>query len=128
VRLFVTNAKLVRFSFRTLQTPSFAIAFCPLNFVIAVDISQPPKDYPLLQDFIGILKQSLRIMRQSILEHELAAAQIVIRPAIGKIPKMDLSGKQEIIKTGEDAAITAIPQIREWIQKIANEKKITVNK
>jgi NTE family protein len=49
------------------------------DIVIAVDISQQPKDNPVPQDIIDILKQSLRIMRQSVLEHELESAQIVIR-------------------------------------------------
>lgn len=93
------------------------------DIVIAVDISQQPKDNPFPQDIIDILKQSLRIMRQSVLEHELESAQIVIRPVIGIMPEMDAAGKLSIIKTGEDAAIAAIPQIREWAQKIANEKR-----
>jgi NTE family protein len=93
------------------------------DIVIAVDISQQPKDNPLPQDIIDILKQSLRITRQPVLEHELESAQIVIRPVIGKMPEMDAAGKLSIIKTGEDAAIAAIPQIRERAQKIANEKR-----
>ncbi len=92
------------------------------DLVIAVDISQQPKDNPLPQDIIDILKQSLRIMRQSVVAHEIDAAQIVIRPAIGKTPEMDESGKLLIIKSGEDAALALIPQIREWVQKIAKKK------
>jgi len=93
------------------------------DIVIAVDISQQPTDNPLPEDIIDILKQSLRIMRQSILEQELKPAQIVIRPAIGKLPEMDNAGKLSIIKTGEEGASAAIPQIREWMQKIASEKR-----
>lgn len=93
------------------------------DIVIAVDVSQQPKDHPMPQDIIDILKQSLRIMRQSILIHELESAQIVVRPAIGKTLEMDAADKLRIIKSGEDAALAAIPQIREWEQKIANEKK-----
>jgi NTE family protein len=92
------------------------------DIVIAVDISQQPQDQPYPQDIIDILKQSLRIMRQSVLKHELKSAQIVVRPVIGKMPEMDGAGKQSIIKAGEDAAIAAIPQIREWVQKITREK------
>jgi len=35
-----------------------------------------------------------------------------------------VASKQRLIKVGEDAAIAAIPQIREWLQKIANEKTL----
>jgi NTE family protein len=95
------------------------------DIVIAVDISQQPKENPMPEDIIDILKQSLRIMRQSILEHELKPAQIVIRPDIGgKLPEMDEAGKLSIIKTGEDAADEAIPRIREWEQKISEEKRL----
>ena len=93
------------------------------DIVIAVDISQQPKDNPLPEDIIDILKQSLRIMRQSILEDKLKPAQIVIRPDLGKLPEMDETGKLSIIKTGEVAATEAIPRIREWVKKIADEKK-----
>jgi NTE family protein len=93
------------------------------DIVIAVDISQQPRDQPVPQDIIDIFKQSLRIMRQSVLAHEIESAQIVIRPVIEKMPEMDATGKMRIIKTGEEATIAAIPQIREWVQKIANEKK-----
>ena len=97
------------------------------DIVIAVDVSQQPVDNAMPQDIIDILKQSLRIMRQSILTHELESAQIVIRPVIGKTPKLDAPNKLRIIKEGEEAALAAIPQIREWSQKIANEK-LPVNK
>jgi len=92
------------------------------DIVIAVDISQQPKDQRLPQDIIDILKQSLRIMRQSVLAHELESAQIVIRPDIGKTPEINADNKLRLIKNGEDAAIAMLPQIREWIKKITNEK------
>ena len=92
------------------------------DIVIAVDISQRPKDQSLPQDIIDILKQSLRIMRQSVLAHELESAQIVIRPDIGKTPQINEDSKLRLIKNGEDAAIAVLPQIREWMKKISNEK------
>ena len=94
------------------------------DVVIAVDISQQPRDNPLPQDIIDTLTQSIRIMRQSILARELESAQIVIRPAIGITPEIDTASKLRMIKNGEDAAIAALPQIREWLQKIANEKTL----
>lgn len=92
------------------------------DIVIAVDISQQPKDNPVQQDIIDTLSQSIRIMRQSILVRELESAQIVIRPAIGQTPEIDAASKLLLIKNGEDAAIVALPQIRDWLQKITNEK------
>lgn len=94
------------------------------DIVIAVDVLQQPKDNPSSQDVIDILRQSLRIMRQSILAHELESAQVIIRPAIGVTPKINASNKQRLITAGEEAAILAIPQIQELLQKIAHEKSL----
>jgi NTE family protein len=92
------------------------------DIVIAVDISQQPRDQSVPQDIIDILKQSLRIMRQSVLAHELETAQVVIRPDIGKTPKINSDSKLRLIKNGEDAAIAMLPQIREWMKRITKEK------
>jgi NTE family protein len=92
------------------------------DIVIAVDISQQPKDNPMPRGIIDILTQSLRIMRQSIVTRDLESAQVVIRPLIGQTPEIDDASKQRLIKVGEDAAIVAIPQIREWLQKVTSEK------
>jgi NTE family protein len=94
------------------------------DIVIAVDISQQPQDNPLPQDIIDTLTQSIRIMRQSILLRELESAQIVIRPAIGITPEIDTASKLRLIKSGEDATIAALPQIREWVGKVAKEKML----
>jgi len=94
------------------------------DFIIAVDISQQPKDHLASEDIIDILKQSLRIMRQSILARELETAQVVIRPEIGITPEIDESSKLRLIKIGEDAATAAMPMIREWLEKIAAEKAL----
>ncbi|MDO8208565.1 MAG: patatin-like phospholipase family protein [Gallionella sp.] len=94
------------------------------DFIIAVDISQQPKNHPPLNDIIDILKQSLRIMRQSILSQELESAQVVIQPEIGPTPEIDATSKLHLIKAGEEAATAALPMIREWLEKIAAEKAL----
>lgn len=92
------------------------------DFIIAVDISQQPKDTPALKDIIDILKQSLRIMRQSILSSELATAQVVIRPQIGMTPEIDANSKLYLIRAGEEAAQAAMPTIKAGLQKLAAQK------
>ncbi len=92
------------------------------DLVIAVDISQRPQDNLPPKGIIDILTQSLRIMRQSIVARDLQGAQVVIRPVIGYVPELDTAGKQRLIRVGEDAAIAMLPQIREWLRKIASEK------
>ncbi len=95
------------------------------DIVIAVDISQRPQDNLPPKGIIDILTQSLRVMRQSIVARDLEGAQVVIRPVIGYVPEMDTAAKQRLIRVGEDAAIAALPQIREWLRKVANEKAPT---
>ncbi len=92
------------------------------DLIIAVDISQQPKNHDELSDIIDILKQSLRIMRQSILARELESAQVVIHPDIRVTPEIDKDSKLHLIQIGEEATTAAIPMIREWLQKIAEEK------
>ncbi len=94
------------------------------DFIIAVNISQQPRETVKLEDVLDILTQSLRIMRQSIASRELESAQVVIRPEIGLTPEIDESSKLHLIKIGEDAATAALPMIREWLQKIAQEKAL----
>jgi len=92
------------------------------DIVIAVDISQQPRKQPSPNDVIDILKQSLRIMRQSILADELASAQVVIRPDIGKTPEINADSKSRLIKDGEDAAIAMLPLIRDMMKSVASSK------
>ncbi len=61
-------------------------------------------------------------MRQTIIDNEIAAAQVVIRPQIGVTPDLNPESKQSLIKAGEDAANAALPEIRYWLKKVADEK------
>lgn len=92
------------------------------DIVIAVDISQHPKENSPPADIIDILKQSIRIMRQSIMVRELEMAQVTIHPTITEMPKLDLAGKQRLMKSGEEATLAQLPRIREWIQRVTREK------
>jgi NTE family protein len=92
------------------------------DIVIAVDVSQQPRNYPKSSNVLKILLQSARIMRQKIIDNEITDAQIVIRPQIGVTPDLNPESKQSLIKAGEDAANAAMPEIRYWLKKIADEK------
>lgn len=94
------------------------------DIVIAIDISQRPEDHAGASGIIDMLTQSIRIMRQSILTHELRAADVVIHPPIN-LSSFDFSAerKQELLKAGESAARAALPQIREQLQKATQRKR-----
>jgi NTE family protein len=94
------------------------------DIVIAIDISQRPEDHAGASGIIDMLTQSIRIMRQSILVHELKGADVVIHPPIS-VSSFDFSpaSKQALFKAGEDAAEAALPQIREQLQRAAQRKR-----
>lgn len=92
------------------------------DIVIAVDVSRQPQNYPKTTNVIKILLQSVRIMRQKIIDNEITAAQVVIRPRIGVTPDLNPESKQSLIKAGEDAANAAMPEIRYLLKKVADEK------
>ena len=82
------------------------------DLVIAVDISaRPTGNTPL--NMWGLLDQTINIMGQQSIHHELAAADIVIQPKVGHVGTLDLKASHEAILQGEQAAqlkITAIQQ------------------
>ncbi len=92
------------------------------DIVIAVDVAQQPEDNPNTSNVLEILSQSLRIMRQTISDNEIATAQIMIRPQIGVTPDINPDSKHKMIKAGEDAAIAALPAIRERLKKLSEDK------
>jgi NTE family protein len=92
------------------------------DIVIAVDVSRQPQNHPKTSNVIRILLQSVSIMRQKIIDNEITAAQVVIRPQIGLTPDLNPESKQSLIMAGEDAANAALPAIRYWLKKVAGEK------
>ncbi|WP_373974813.1 patatin-like phospholipase family protein [Chitinibacter sp. SCUT-21] len=81
------------------------------NFVIAVDISAKATGKSSTST-LGMMNQAIVIMGQKLGEQELARADIVIRPKVGKIGAADFDQKNVAILEGEKAALAALPQIR----------------
>ncbi|MEW9897683.1 patatin-like phospholipase family protein [Chitinivorax sp. PXF-14] len=88
------------------------------DIVIAVDISSKPQN-TTVNGTVDILLQTANIMGQTISTAELGEADIVIRPAVGRIGSADFDSKYQAVSAGERAAQTALPYIR---QKLANWK------
>ncbi|MGL6039752.1 MAG: patatin-like phospholipase family protein [Deefgea sp.] len=87
------------------------------NFVIAVDISSKASG-TAATSALGIMNQAVVIMGQKLGEQELARADIVIRPKVGKIGASDFDMKNVAILEGERAALAMLPLIR---QKMAEK-------
>ena len=81
------------------------------DIVIAVDISSKAGgNRP--GNMLGIVNQSITIMGQRLGEQEMARADVVIRPRVGRIGSADFDQKNVAILEGEQAAQAAMPQIR----------------
>ena len=81
------------------------------DVVIAVDISSKAGGNKP-GSMLGIVNQSITIMGQKLGEQELARADIVIRPRVGRIGAADFEQKNVAILEGERATQTAMPQIK----------------
>lgn len=82
------------------------------NLVIAVDISSDT-DPDASTSTIETILRSVDIMYSKICGAELAKADVVIRPKVGKIGASDFSKRDEAIMEGEKAALLALPAIKE---------------
>lgn len=89
------------------------------DFVIAVDISKKASDGEA-KNMLGIVNQSIAIMGQKLGEQELARADVVIRPKVGKIGATDFDLKNIATLEGEKALQAALPEIR---RKLAEKQK-----
>ncbi len=87
------------------------------NFVIAVDISAKPRDGHTGNTFDQLL-QTFSIMGQSLSRHELAEADIVIRPATGDLSATSLEDRHRAVLEGEKAAAAAMAGIKERLARL----------
>ncbi|HJV76503.1 MAG TPA: patatin-like phospholipase family protein [Noviherbaspirillum sp.] len=81
------------------------------DFVIAVNISSQPEAQPSTSS-VDVLLQTFAIMGQSINQHELKDADIVIQPRLGGMKGNDFNGRNMAILAGEQAATAAMPDIK----------------
>ena len=81
------------------------------DFIIAVNISTQA-DAQAAVSSMEVLLQTFAIMGQSINQHELKDADIVIQPALGKMGGNDFASRNLAIMAGEQAAAALMPQIK----------------
>lgn len=80
--------------------------------VLAVDVSSVPEHNPAVGN-LEVVLQTFAIMGQNINRHELATADVVLRPALNGMSGADFSARQRAIEAGRQAARAALPQIRD---------------
>jgi len=84
------------------------------DVVIAVDISAIPQGQPTKRA-VDILLQTFNIMGHAISQHELAEADVVMRPKLEGIGSADFSSRRLSILAGREAALMVLPQLKERI-------------
>ena len=87
------------------------------DMVIAVDISNRP-EAGRIADTVDVLLQTFAIMGQTIKRHEVARADVVIRPELGAVRGTDFESRQRAIFEGEKAALYALPAIQEKLRAL----------
>jgi len=88
------------------------------DVVIAVDISSKPK-FGKTASSLDVLLQTFNIMSQSIAEHELPQADVVMRPNVDGVSGADFQAKHLAILEGERAVSENISALREKIAQAA---------
>ena len=87
------------------------------DFVIAVNISaQPDAQASAGASTVDMLLQTFTIMGQSINHYELKEADVVIAPSLGAMKGSDFDSRNLAILAGEQAAMAALPAIRQKLQ------------
>lgn len=86
------------------------------DVVIAVNISQQPEPQNG-NSTLDVLLQTITIMGQSINQHELRQADIVIRPDLPTMKGSDFAGRNLAILAGEKAAMALMPEIKNKIKQ-----------
>lgn len=85
--------------------------------VLAVDISSAPEGNRA-DGSLQILLQTFAIMGQSINRHELAGAEVVVRPALAGVGSADFSARQRSIEAGRAAMLAALPRLKAELGKL----------
>lgn len=93
------------------------------DFVIAVDISENPKDKKPA-GMSDILWQTFSIFGQTINRHEQASADIVVRPITAGLPSTDASGRNKAVLEGEKAVAAILPELKAKLAKLNEERHV----
>ena len=93
------------------------------DIIIAVDISAGgERTFP--GSTIETILQSINIMYSKLASVQLPLADVVIKPKVGYIGSADFSKRHEAILEGEKAAIEALPQIMQIINRLKEEGRL----
>ena len=95
------------------KVPAGTVRGLGANFVVAVDIHAALEDDAPLTRGLDIVSRSHLITGHALRRMLLSHADVVIRPQVGHIHWADFGRYAELIRLGEQAAVEALPAIRQ---------------
>lgn len=87
------------------------------DFVIAVNVSHELLKPPELKRALEIFFRTQEITKQTLINHQLNEADVVITPPVGEIHWADFTAAEKIIEIGQETAEKAMPEIRQALGK-----------
>jgi NTE family protein len=93
------------------------------DIVIAVDISAGVGG-AVTQGTLDTILQAIDIMYAKIATTQIRNADVVIRPQVSQIGSSDFDKRNEAILEGEKAAVQAMPQIKQILDKLRQEGRL----
>ncbi len=84
--------------------------------VLAIDISSAPEGNATVGS-LQVLLQTFAIMGQNINRHELAGADVIVRPALAGVGGADFASRKRSIEAGRAAMLAALPALRERLAR-----------
>ncbi len=94
------------------------------DFVIAVDVSSDLGNIRP-ESTIETILQAVNIMYSKMVQQQLAKADVVIRPKVGHISSSDFAKRHEAILEGEKATLEVLPKIKEIVERLRQEKRLS---
>ncbi len=87
------------------------------DIVVAVDVNaEGARFLGPSQSVVSVVLQSMLLVQRVACLHQLEAADLVIKPAIGHIRWDEMARAPELISAGYDAAVASVPEIKALIQ------------
>ncbi len=81
--------------------------------IVAIDISDALQSQKPMKSYMDVINQSLTILMRKTTNEEGKAADILLRPKVEGLGMLDVGNSEEIIKSGYDAAMLKIDEIKE---------------
>ncbi|MBI3805093.1 MAG: patatin-like phospholipase family protein [Nitrospirae bacterium] len=108
------------------QVPVEPLIHRGADFVIAVDASEAPAEMRELASGLDIVLRAGEITRKILSTAQLAKADLVIRPDVGKLHWSDFWRVEEVIQRGEEAARAQVEELKRQLWKKKMKKLLMI--